>query len=541
MSQLFTISEKIYLQELRSKLYKASQMHSENLEIKNLLELARCELADESLIMLSKSAEFKMPVLEIANIEMLARLNDLKFILGHHDKIQSVKIAVEFYQQLFDETNELKFFLRSIELVRKVKNLFLDVLSGYEKKALSVFEKLETSYCRSLLINSCYFLLQENSKETLINKSIDCLSNDYTNNEYSSAQHYITILNKLNYYDNNDYKIQNAICLEKEGDFHTSEKKINTYYPIILQAYTTALRELKSLPENEDFRNRLNKKIKIEQAEQYNVLTNSVINIKSEFDISKMMKNLNISDFQTGLSNLLQIPIIEEQIINKAFEQKGKSLFGQFFGNYTRISDKGTVSGITDEKNYYNNVLRDHYRKVNIGLILEIKSIMDNYEKLSKESILKLIRTTNSAFIPNGREEFFIEGIYSGFENNFILSSHLLIPQIENSLKNIIEVNGRNTTRLADDIQNDNTLGTILNPENKDKMLNGICNKDLQFELHNFLIDGSSTNFRNRICHGLASTWESNFYGIYLWWITLKMVLLTKDFFEIPERSSNIS
>nr|WP_314492117.1 DUF4209 domain-containing protein [uncultured Chryseobacterium sp.] len=535
MSQLFTISERRYLQELRSELYKASQMHSENLEIKNLLELARCELADESLIRLSKCAEFKMPVLETANIEMLARLNDLKFILGHHDKIPSVKIAVELYQQLFDETNELKFFLRSIELVRKVKNLFLDVLSGYEKKALSVFDKLETSYYRSLLINSCYFLLEENSNETLINKSIECLSNDYTNNEYSSAQNYITILNKLNYYDNHDYKIQNAICLEKEGDFHTSEKKINTYYPIILQAYTAALKELKSLPDNEVFRNRLNKKIKIEQAEQYDVLKNSVINVKSEFDISKMMKNLNICDFQTGLSNLLQIPIIEEQIIDKAFEQKGKSLFGQFFGNYTRISDKGTVSGITNEKDYYNNVLRDHYRKVNIGLILEIKSIMDNYEKLPRESVAEMIWTTDSAFIPNGREEFFIEGIYNGFENNFILSSHLLIPQIENSLKNIVEVNGRNTIRLTDDIQNDNTLGAILNIESKNKMLNGICNEDLQLELHSFLIEGSSTNFRNRICHGLASPSETNFYGIYLWWITLKMVFNTRELFTLPE------
>ncbi|QBO59500.1 DUF4209 domain-containing protein [Chryseobacterium salivictor] len=535
MSALFKIPDTLYLQELRSELYKASKMYSEDLEIKNLLELARCELSDEPLLRLSKSVGFITPVVETENMEMLARLNDLKFISGDQDKIPSIKIAVSLYQQLFDETKELKFFLRSIELARKVKNLFINVLDDYERKALYIFENLETPYYRSLLISSCDFLLHENSKQILIEKSINFLSNEYAKNEYSSAQHYITILNKLKYYGNNEVKIQHALCLEKEGDFLTSQKKPKTYYPTILQAYTNALRELKSLPNNDFFRDRLNNKIKYEQAEQYNVLKNSIINIKSEFDISKMMKDLNITDFQTGLSILLQIPIIEEKIINTAFEQKGKSVFGQFPGNYTHISHKGTVSGITDEKDYYNNVLRDHYRKVNIGLILEIKSTMDTYEKLSKESISELIRTTNSLFIPKEREEFFIEGIYNGFENNFIVSSHLLIPQIENSLKNIVEVNGRNTIRLADDIQNDNTLGAILNPENRNKMLNGICNEDLQIELQSFLIDGSSTNFRNRICHGLVSPSETNLYGIYLWWITLKMIFNTKELFTIPE------
>ncbi|WBX97910.1 DUF4209 domain-containing protein [Chryseobacterium gambrini] len=534
MSTLFVIPERIYLQDLRSELYKASQMHSENLEIINLLELARCELADESLLRLSKSAGFIIPRLETANIEMLARLNDLKFIFGDLDKIPSIKIAISLYQNLYDETNELQFFLRSIELVRKVKNLFLDFLGDYEKKALSIFEKLESSYYRSLLINTCYFLFEENSKEALINKSIDCLSNEYAKNEYSSAKHYINILNKLKYYDNNDFKIQNAICLEKEGEFITSQKKPKTYYPTILQVYTAALRELKSLPDNDAFRDRLNKKIKSEQIEQYNMLKNSVINFRSEFNISKIVEDLHITNFETGLNALLQIPIIEEKLIETAIDQKKKSLFGQFFSGYTHITSKGTVGGISNEKEYYNNILRDYYRKVNIDLTAEIKSIMDGFEKLSKELLSELILSTHSSFVPEGREVFFIDGIYNGFENNFLFSSHILIPQIENSLKHIIEINGRNTVRLTDEVQNDNTLGSILSIDQKGKMLDGICNRDLLAELNNFLIDGNSINFRNRLCHGLISATEIQYYGIYSWWLTLKMLFHTKQFFSQP-------
>ena len=96
-------------------------------------------------------------------------------------------------------------------------------------------------------------------------------------------------------------------------------------------------------------------------------------------------------------------------------------------------------------------------------------------------------------------------------------------------------MNGRNTVRLADDIQNDNTLGAILKSDNPDKMLNGLCNEDLILELQSFLLDGNSVNFRNRICHGLIEPAEIDFYGIYLWWLTLKMVFHTKELFSIPE------
>lgn len=192
------------------------------------------------------------------------------------------------------------------------------------------------------------------------------------------------------------------------------------------------------------------------------------------------------------------------------------------------------MGGISNEKEYYNNIIRDYYRKLSIGLIAEIKSIMDGFENLSKELLSELILSTNSSFIPEGREIFFIEGLYNGFENNFIVSSHILIPQIENSLKHIIEINGRNTTRLTDEIQNDNTLGSILSVDQKGKMLDDICDRDLLTELNNFLIDGSGVNFRNRICHGLISKTEVEYYGIYLWWLTLKMLFNTKQFFSQP-------
>lgn len=101
-------------------------------------------------------------------------------------------------------------------------------------------------------------------------------------------------------------------------------------------------------------------------------------------------------------------------------------------------------------------------------------------------------------------------------------------------MKYIIELNGRNTIKQAEDIQNDNSLGSILSIEKDNKMLYGLCDYDLLLELNNFLCDGNCVNFRNRICHGLVSPFESEYYGIYLWWLTLKMIKQTEKYFIIP-------
>ncbi|HAD78865.1 MAG TPA: hypothetical protein DCF99_04915 [Flavobacteriaceae bacterium] len=192
---------------------------------------------------------------------------------------------------------------------------------------------------------------------------------------------------------------------------------------------------------------------------------------------------------------------------------------------------------IANEQQFYENQNRDYSRGIVINVIREIKSLMDiNHQEISKDVIAMMILKCESIFIPEERVGFFIEGIYQGFQNNFSLASHILIPQIENSLKYIIELNGRNTIKLAEDIQNDNTLGSILNKEKYNKMLDGICDPDIILELNNFLCDGNSVNFRNKICHGLISPFETEYYGIYLWWITLKMIKQTEKYFKIPNK-----
>lgn len=525
-----------YSRELQIEVLKISRTATVIEEIDHLFKLVHCELTGDALRKLVKSADFILPEIETENIEILARVNDAKFILGDKDKLNCIRKAVEQYLEVFNGINDLDYFVRALELVRKVKSVFEPKLQEFEEKTLQAIPKLESSYYQLKLIEASFFLIQESSLKTLADYFLAQLDQSFEGNEYRDASNYIKALNRLGHFDNNECKIQTALCLERKADHHVSQKEPNTYYPNILPIYVEALKEIKGVIVDEEFKTRLQKKIKTEQRIHVEMLGKIGVSGQSQLDIPELVANLNVIDFKSGLTALIQLPIIEFELLKSLNEKTDKKfLWRQFFGEIIHITSKGTVSGTSDIEDYDVNFFRNHFRDMIIAMAREIKYIMDFDRQISKDLIAEMVIRCESPFIPKDREHLFIEGIYCGFQNNFILASHLLIPQIENSLKHIIELNGRNATKLAEEIQNDNTLGSILGTEENGKMLDGICDRDLLLELNSFLVDGNSTNFRNRICHGLTSPFETNYYGIYLWWLVLKMIKQTSNYFKISE------
>lgn len=541
MSNDYQIPENIYSRELCSELYRIAQLFPEDQEIKNLLSLVRSPITDESFKIFIDDKNFIISTVKTDNKEIVARMNDFNFIRGGDDKISGIKKAVGLYEELYDKTQELNYFLRSLELIRKVKSVFKDRLVDFEEKTITIFSNLNSSYYQFSLISTSEFLLENDSKHLLINISLRLLSNYESENNYNAIKWQIKILNKLKHFTNNDMRKQNALYLEKEGDLLTSEKKERIYYPTILDLYTEALKEIKGIADQTVLKDRLYEKIKNEQKDFYELLKKMAITTTLESDYTKWLDSLEIVDFQSGLTALLHLPILDERSLSAWSENNSNSSLGQFFNKYAHITDKGTISGSTDEKQFSVNLARNHCRNVIIDLAIKITDRMLQKNPISKNTLANFLITDKSPFIPAGREAFFIEGFFLGFQNNFMTAGHILIPQIENSLKNIIEINGRNTIKLDEPVQHDNTLGSLLSLKESGNMLDGLCSKDLLSELNSFLIDGNSANFRNRICHGLASPAESYHYGVYLWWLSLKMVLLTKEFFEIPKCDSNIT
>lgn len=130
-----------------------------------------------------------------------------------------------------------------------------------------------------------------------------------------------------------------------------------------------------------------------------------------------------------------------------------------------------------------------------------------------------------SPFVPAGREGLFARGLMAGFEGDLVVASHLLIPQIENSIRQILlqrgDVNPVKVTAAGIDEQK--TFSALLAlPETGETF-----GADLVFSLRAVLDHRLGPNLRNGLAHGLLppGAFMTPDAG-YVWWLVLHLCLV---------------
>ena len=130
----------------------------------------------------------------------------------------------------------------------------------------------------------------------------------------------------------------------------------------------------------------------------------------------------------------------------------------------------------------------------------------------------------NNPFVPSGHEGIFLRGIHAGFNGDFLIASHLLVPQIENSLRFVLESQGVDVSNLmSDGTQPVKVLGALFSM-NQTKEIFG---DSLCFELRGCLIEKAGYDFRNRLAHGFVT--ERDCYSAaaaMIWWLVLRICLI---------------
>jgi len=127
----------------------------------------------------------------------------------------------------------------------------------------------------------------------------------------------------------------------------------------------------------------------------------------------------------------------------------------------------------------------------------------------------------NSPWVPEDRSHLYAKGFHAGFYGDWPVASHLLIPQIEHSIRYILMQHGVIPSSIdMSGIQNEYDLNATLRwPE-----LEEVLGNDIVFDLQAILISRFGSNMRNRMAHGLIG--DYGFYSheaIYLWWLTLRL------------------
>ena len=132
---------------------------------------------------------------------------------------------------------------------------------------------------------------------------------------------------------------------------------------------------------------------------------------------------------------------------------------------------------------------------------------------------------SRSPIVPRGRERLFGKALFLGYERDFSGALYLLVPQIENMVRFHLKAAGVKTTNLDEDgIENENGLSRLAGFPETAK----IFGDDLAFEIKALFCDPRGPNLRNEAAHGLLDYDASeSIYGVYAWWLTLKVVFST--------------
>ena len=134
----------------------------------------------------------------------------------------------------------------------------------------------------------------------------------------------------------------------------------------------------------------------------------------------------------------------------------------------------------------------------------------------------------NSSVVPADRADIWAQGLYYGFDRDFLVSSHLLIPQIEHLARILLQQEKVPTTTIDEyGIESEKSINSLL----QEPKIYELLGRDLTEELKFLLTEPMGLNYRNKICHGLVSE-SPNYADIYIWWLCLKLAVNNCILFE---------
>lgn len=141
----------------------------------------------------------------------------------------------------------------------------------------------------------------------------------------------------------------------------------------------------------------------------------------------------------------------------------------------------------------------------------------------------------DNPFVPQGREAIYATGLHAGLTGDLLVAVHLLIPQLEHSIRHVLAGRGVITSGLdARGIQDERNLNTLLYLP----AMRPIFGDDITLDLQGLLVERHGSNLRNRLAHGLLH--HDEFFSprvLYLWWLTLRLCawpLLVARYGESP-------
>jgi len=393
--------------------------------------------------------------------------------------------------------------------------------------------------------------LDEKEKQTIEDRLKELSEQLFSQEDYYNARLFLT--KHLQMCKKDDYektswiylRIAETFCLDAERE----ERNKNDM--VAGSLYESAIRYFRMIPR--DYRSQWNVDERIEKthAKMKSSNANALLHMSTistdGIDVSDAIKQseqmITGKDFFTALKNICLVtpPFSCQRLRDNALEFAKHSPFAAmcssvFYGENGRVVARSHSVDIDDPES-------DTSKPAFISLmywlysfeatciaqvaILPALRVFELEHKKSEEKLFQICYYAN--VVPPNRAHLWAKGLYFGFNEDFIAAMYLLVPQIENMVRFGLQSKGVNTTIInKDGTETEVGLSNLL----KNSRISEIMSEDVSFEFRALLTEPLGVNMRNQIAHGLVA--DGNFsssHPIYLWWICLKLVILSNPHF----------
>ena len=498
------------------------------------------DLTDEEILFLSNIVNEDIPPI------LKARIADILWTYSIPKNKKYSEIAIESYISMdvcddFFEPNIYTFWERAVVLAKQTKNSSL--IEKIKSKLLHEINHPSTNWDFHLLKIIKIFIktdLDKRLNHELAEKLLEKQKEFNHEKQFHIAEKYLELAAKLFKKSGNEEDSYKSLALlsqatENHGDYRKNESAMvaNHFYKMALQRY-------RQIPNS--YRNTLQIDQKLdliqEKITQSGLLITDELQLISteQINISELQEQsiTHVKDKQTAFESLLYFSGVSscnfESIWKSTENNINNSPISSLFGATSVSLDGRKISSIPplDGKNRDDVILKNAIKNFGIHMNLVVEGcILPTLEQIQQEHLFPkefLIQLCKFSFIvPEKREILVANALYQGFEWDFRSAIHLLAPQVENIVRQLLKRNGLVTTHTdPNGIENEMGLSSLVSIAGAREILGD----DLWFKLQAVFTDSLSANLRNEVGHGLLDDDTSNsLYSVYAWWMVLRLVV----------------
>lgn len=494
------------------------------------------KISDEYLVVLQDW------VSSISDYELKARVADILWIRKHDYRM--AQIAVDSYLESAKLLEHPENWTSSVDRIeRAIRLAYQANQKNHKQKAVAHIESVLNKYNGGdpLFLSAKLMELLQKFKQGNPSKYAPIAEklarNSEAENNWHKARNYWEIAAVWHRKNQDASQERSASLSYAETYVKEAEARINNTPPSYLAASHFLVKAI------EAFKNIGSNQTRIEEIHQ------KLLNYQhqSTTELQSFSQQIDVSDIAGQVINQIKGKKLNEALFTLAFmfkptkvsqiRQQTEKLIEEsilrFICPPVIINDMGKVVGINPslEDEMYRNAI--WYQNAQVYSIIEPARYQINLEHYVKASDFYPL-VVNNPFVPAGREEIYARGLHAGLTGDFVVTAHLLIPQIEHSLRCLVKRRGAITSWLDKGIQDEYIMSVLFDKQKAD--LEAIFGEDIAFDLIGLLNrKGFGSNLRNLMAHGLISS--NGFYAsptVYLWWLTLHLCCLH----IIPENNS---